>query len=647
MQAIKFPKLFEPGYIGKLKLKNRIIFPPISTNFASVSGEVNEKIIKFYTERARGGAGLIIIENMCIDYPSARHGATQLRIDSDVFIPGLSELSQAIHDAGSFASVELTHPGLNADLRFSNNLKPVAPSAIEFRKDGIIPEELTLDKIDTLLQKYAQAALRAKRAGFDAVEIQGAHGLLVNQFLSFLTNKRSDKYGGSIRNRVRFAAEIRERIGKLVGEDFPVSIRLAVKEFTSGGIDLEEGKRIAKEIQRVGYNMIQADIGLGSREKRLEPMPYPQGWRVYLAEEIKKVVDIPVAAVGVIREPGFAEKILEEEKADFVVLGRTLIADPEWPLKAKRGEEKSIVRCIGCNECVRARHFEDRPIRCSVNPTIGRSWDFTALNKAWVRKKVMVIGAGPAGMEAARIAALRGHKVTLYDKENNLGGTLNIASTPPGKEKLRWLIEYFTYELPKVGVKIKLGEEINEKKVKDLNPQVVIVATGSKPQVPPIKGINSPNVEVAQDILSKKIRIENKNVVIIGGGLLGLETASFLSTLRNRITIIKRYRTISKNIEPIYRDYLVSELDRRNIKIIFEAKIAKIETNGVIIKDKGEERKIPADKIVIARSPKPQNELFYSLNNLKGYKVFLIGDAREPRKIINAIEEGFLVGNSI
>jgi len=298
-----------------------------------------------------------------LDYPAARHGATQLRIDSDAFIPGLSWLCQVIHNAGSLVSVELTHPGLNADLRFSNNLKPVAPSVIEFRKDRLIPEELTADKIEALLEKYAQAALRAKRAGFDTVEIQGAHGLLVNQFLSPLTNKRTDEYGGSLENRIRFVREIRERIGKLIDEDFPVSIRLAVKEFIPGGIDLEEGKGIAKEIQGAGYNMIQADIGLGGREKRLEPMPYPQGWRVYLAEEIKKVVSIPVTAVGVIREPGFAEKILEEEKADFVALGRTLIADPEWPIKARRGEEKSIVRCIGCNECVMARHFEDRPIR--------------------------------------------------------------------------------------------------------------------------------------------------------------------------------------------------------------------------------------------------------------------------------------------
>jgi 2,4-dienoyl-CoA reductase-like NADH-dependent reductase (Old Yellow Enzyme family) len=355
------------------------------------------------------------------------------------------------------------HPGGVADVRFIKT-QPVAPSSIQMKSGAVTPRALTREEIEELVDKFGKAALRAKKAGFDMVEIQAGHGLLINQFLSPLYNKRKDEFGGSLDGRVRFLEMIVEKIRDYAGKSFPISVRLGVEEFEEGGIKIEEGRQIAKKLSDAGVDAIHVTLGGTSMEKRLEPMPYPQGWRVYLAEEIKKVVDVPVIAVGVIREPWFAEKILQEGKADFIALGRALIADPQWPKKALMGEEKAIRRCVSCNECVRARHFEDLPIRCSFNPTIGVGKELATIKRAKHRKKVMIVGAGPAGMEAARVAALRGHDVYIFDKEDQIGGTLNIAAVVPGKDKLRWIVEYYAYTLPKLGVHIQLGEFVDKQK---------------------------------------------------------------------------------------------------------------------------------------------------------------------------------------
>jgi 2,4-dienoyl-CoA reductase-like NADH-dependent reductase (Old Yellow Enzyme family) len=463
--AHKFPKLLEHGFIGRLEIENRIVMAPISTNLADVEGEVTQQLIDHYSRIAKGGVGLIIVENMCVHFPEGRHGTTQPRIDADEFIPGLHRLVQAIQQYGVKVGVELAHPGGVADVRFIKT-QPVAPSSIQMKSGAVTPRALTREEIEELVDKFGKAALRAKKAGFDMVEIQAGHGLLINQFLSPLYNKRRDEFGGSLDGRVRFLEMIVEKIRDYAGKSFPISVRLGVEEFEEGGIKIEEGRQIAKKLSDAGVDAIHVTLGGTSMEKRLEPMPYPQGWRVYLAEEIKKVVDVPVIAVGVIREPWFAEKILQEGKADFIALGRALIADPQWPKKALMGEEKAIRRCVSCNECVRARHFEDLPIRCSFNPTIGVGKELATIKRAKHRKKVMIVGAGPAGMEAARVAALRGHDVYIFDKEDQIGGTLNIAAVVPGKDKLRWIVEYYAYTLPKLGVRIQLREFVDKQKSK-------------------------------------------------------------------------------------------------------------------------------------------------------------------------------------
>jgi len=640
----RYSKLFEPGFIGKMKLKNRIIMPPISTNLAGEDGTVTDELVFHYAERARGGVGLITVENVCVDYPLARHRAAQPRIDDDAFIPGLRRLADAVHEAGALIAAELTHPGMNAELCFTAGQIPVAPSAVPRPKDGLLPRALSREEVMEVVGKYVEAARRAKTAGFDAVELQACHGLLINQFLSPLTNKRQDEYGGSRENRLRFLLEILDGIRLYLG-DFPVMVRLVAEDLLEGGLTLEDGRWFARRLEEAGTNAIHPDFGLGGKEKRLEPMPYPQGWRIYLAEGIKEAVSIPVIAVGVIREPLIAEEILQAGKADFVALGRALIADPEWPNKALAGEEKSIRKCISCNECVVARHVEDAPLRCTLNPAVGQGKDFSRIGRAEVRKRVLVIGGGPAGMEAARVAARRGHQVALYEKENRLGGTLNIAYIPPGKEKLNWVTEYYSSELPRLNVELHLGEMVDAEMVRAWRPDAVIVATGSEPAVPEVPGVDRPNVIVAQMLLAQRMQFADKRIVVIGGGMLGLETAEYLAAQGNAVTVLKRYTTVSRLIEPLYCDYLLRKLKKEGAEIITEVEVEKITESGVVVRDRqGGTRLIPADWVVMARGARASDKL---AREIEEFHPVVIGDAVEPRKIIDAIREGFVVAKAI
>jgi 2,4-dienoyl-CoA reductase-like NADH-dependent reductase (Old Yellow Enzyme family)/thioredoxin reductase len=639
MGSVKmFPSLFEPGSIGTMTLKNRLIMPPISTNLAAKDGTVSEELLFHYAERAKGGVGLIVVENACIAYPLARHGETQPRIDNDAFIPGLRRLTEAIHRAGAKVAVELAHPGMNADLRYLEGEIPIGPSAIP-RQDGVIPKALSRDEVAGVIDAYIEAARRAREAGFDAVELQACHGLLINQFLSPLTNKRQDEYGGDRTNRIRFPVEIVKGIKQRLGSEYPVMVRLVAEDLVEGGVTLEEAQWFARRLEEAGADAIHPDFGLGSKEKRLDPMPYPQAWRVYLAEEIKKHVSIPVIAVGVIREPHVAEEILKTGKADFIALGRALIADPDWPNKAQAGEERAIRKCISCNECVIARHVEGAPLRCTLNATVGRVPETVRLERAAVPKRVLIIGGGPAGMEAARVAAMRGHHVALYEKEPRLGGTLNVASVPPGKDKLNWITEYYDYELSRLGVEIHLGQALDAEKVRALKPDVVIIATGSKPVLPPIPGVDGPNVLTAIELLARRLRFTGQRIVIIGGGTVGLETADYLAVQGNDITVLEMLDTIGRGSDPLYLDYLLRELKANGVKIMTGVKVEAIKPEAVLVQGKDSEKHlIPADRVVLAAGAKPANELARDLQDLNP---IVIGDAVEPRKIIHAIAEGY------
>jgi len=635
-----YKNLFSEIKFGKLLLKNRIIFAPISTNLADVNGNVTSELIYHYKRRAQGGASLIILENMCIIFPDSRNGTTQPRIDLDSFIPGLSKISSQIHSFGALSSMELTHPGIYAEI-VNTGTQPVGPSSLNLRNDGIIPKELDEKGIEKIIEGFAKAALRAKMAGYDSVEIEAAHGLLINQFLSPYTNRRNDRYGGSIENRLVIAELIIERIRDYCGQDFPVSARIPVMDNVKGGIIIDDGVKIAKGFEDFGYCAIHADFGLGDKEKRLEPMQYTEGWRVFLSKALKDAgIKIPVIAVGMIRNPAFAEKVLDSNIADLIALGRALIADPDWPVKAFTNNERKIKRCIGCSECIKARHDEGTAIRCGINPLVGKNECDEILIPAINKKKILVIGSGISGLEFAITAKLRGHYVEIWEKNEKIGGALRTASIPPGKEKLLWLLEYYNYMVKELNIEIKFNKEAFFDEIRSCNFDTIIVATGSKCYLPETNG--KKNVIPARKVLDEKLTFKNKKIIVGGGGLVGCETALYLALQGNDVTIVEMLPNIAIDMENLSRNYLIRELKKNNVKIITEKKIQDIYDQYVMLEN-GE--KIEMDYFVVAFGGFRDYTLF---NRLKEYyETYVIGDASHVGKIIDAVSSGFFLGKII
>jgi len=640
---MNYSHLFSPLRVGNLIFKNRVVFPPIATNFASVNGEVTSEMIYHYGRRAKGQAAMVTIENMCLQFPEARHGTTQPRVDDDRFIAGLSRVAYEIHKHNGLAFMELTHPGLFSSLALSQNTTPVAPSAVKLRPDGILPRELRPDEIEAIAAVFARAALRAKTAHFDGVEIEAAHGLLVDQFLSPFTNKRTDEFGGSLENRLRFSKMIIDKIKQLCTTDFTVTARLGVVDFVDGGTTIELGVEIAKAYAEMGYAAVHADVGFGAKEKRLEPMQYPEAWRGYLAEALKNGgVNIPVIAVGMIRNPQRAEKILETGGADLIGLGRALIADPDWPLKTQMGRAGEIKRCIGCSECIKARHQEGTALRCGVNPHVGRLETDEILSPVLQKKTILVIGAGPAGLEAAVTLKQRGHNVAVWEKEAYIGGALVLGAVPPGKEKITWLIEYYEYMLEKLHIAVAFNKKVTLKAVRDMQPDVVVIGIGADYTPPPIKGMDKTLVKSFRDVLNHNIIIQGKNVIVGGGGLVGCETALYLRDQGNAVTIVEMLPEIATGMEPISRGYLLHEMEEKGVVCKTSSPVQEIMEQGVRI---GNNEILYADLFIAAFGGRQDRSLYMKLKQY--YPTYQIGDVYKVGKIIDAVHSGFALGKQI
>ena len=530
------PLLFTPLKIGRIELKNRIVMPPAATHL----GE--EARIDFYVARARGGVGLIQLPPGIVDPASDYVAAPPLYNEKSV--PVLARLVDAIHSAGAVVSMQLWHGGRQLHV-FDDKTIPVAPSPIPWSRSAKVPRELSIPEIEELVEKFARAAMRAKRAGVDFVELHAAHGYLISEFFSPRSNKRTDEYGGDVAGRTRFAVEIIRRIKELAGDDFPVCCRINGADNIHGGLTLDDAKAMAPILVEAGLDLISISAGVYGSYPTIVPFVHtPSGCNVPLAEGVKSVVKVPVITAGRINDPHLAEEILVAGKADLIGMARALLTDPEFPNKAARGEFEDIRQCVACNTCIDSLYFG--PIQCPVNPALGREREL-GIVPVTEKKKVLVIGGGPAGLEAARVAALRGHEVTLYEKGQRLGGQWLLAAAPPHKQEFMELTNYQTRQLSRLGVTVKLGKEVSTTLVEELKPDVVIVATGAVPLELPIPGIELGKVVTAWDTLQGNSRA-GSSVMVVGGGNVGLETAHFLAEQGKKVTVIEMLRRVGADM---------------------------------------------------------------------------------------------------
>lgn len=649
-------KLFESGRIGKTEIRNRLLMAPVTTYSAGFDSGITDRIIDYFVARAKGGVGLIIPGAFFFTPEcAAPHLFT---IHDDKFIPGLRKLCDAIHEHGAKIAIQLGHPGIGLPRIWQGyeappNIEAVGPSVIPCIPWGTTPRELSKEEIKGIVKAMAEAARRVKESGADAVEVHAAHGYMIGAFFSPFKNRRTDEYGGAIENRARFACECLAQTRQKVGADFPIIFRFNGSDFLEGGTTLEDTLKMAPLFAEAGADAF--DITAGTRETPWwDDAIYfrPDGLLVPLAEAIKKVVNIPVITVGKIGDPQFAEKILQEGKADFIAMGRALLADPELPNKAKEGRFDDIRRCIYCNNCRRGLFDreklkkEGRVLSCTVNPELLREREFV-LKPAASPKKVMVIGGGLAGMESARVLAQRGHQVSLYERENRLGGQWNIACNQAEKEGFKRALDYILRGLERSGVKIILNREVTVELVQKEKPDAVVLATGAVPLKINVRGEDGKNVIQAIDVFTGKAQV-GENIVVIGARLRGMEVAHMLVQQGKRVSIITMNR-LGENGSPLERNAyfeLRQKLIEDRVTVYALSPVVEIRENGVYIDCDRELTFVPADTVVLAVGAKSENRL---LNYFKGIvpEIYAIGDCVQPRYAKEAINEGAEIGRLI
>ena len=650
----KYSHIFSPFTVQRMTTKNRIVMTTMGTNFGEHSGEMSFLHINYYEQRAKGGVGLLTVENASVYSPQGSNGTTQLRIDRDEFIPRLFNLCERVHKHGACISIQLNHAGASA-MSSRTGEQPVSASNIPSKEGGEIPRPLEKDEIYMIVKKYGEAAKRAQIAGFDAVEIHAGHSYLLSQFLSPLTNKRTDEFGGSAENRARFTRLVIDEVRKQVGPFFPIFVRISADEFLDGGNTLDD---CIDYLQYFGDNVDVYDVSAGlngSIQYQLDANYMPDGWRSYMARRVKEAYGKPVVTVGNIRDPQVAEDILARGDADLIGMGRGLIADPDWVNKVEFGHEDDIRKCISCNVgCAGHRIGLNQPIRCTVNPAVNSGADYY---KHKVNKpcNVVVVGGGTAGLEAACTAAEVGCTTFLIEKSNQLGGLASIISNIPDKTRMKDFPKYLIHRASKLhNLFIFKNTEANVDLVKNLNPDIIVNATGSTPTLPPITGlhdlVDKEGTRVAT-VLKMIERMDTypedmkgQKVAVVGGGAVGLDVMEYFTEKGADVTMIEMLPIIGNGLDPVTKCDTQTKMKKYNVKQMTKTALQEVHNDKFVVKNpEGEIEDVPFDYGFICLGMRASTPVLKDLEEAyadTNVEVYNIGDSKRARRIIEGTTEG-------
>ncbi len=642
---MKLEHLFSPITINGMTLKNRAVMPAMGTGYGNADGTVGDRLIAYLARRAGGGTGLIITEVCAID-PRGKGFPNEIGAWSDDFIPELSRLTAAIHKEGGKIALQLHHAGRETFAAASGGT-PEAPSPIPSVVLGQPCEEMSPERIAVVIDAFARAAGRARKAGFDAVEIHGAHGYLPNQFISPFSNQRTDAYGGSEENRSRFVLEIIAAVRKEIGSDFPVIIRISADEMIRGGYDLAFMQRLAPRLVAAGVDALHCSVGVYSTPGNLSiaSMDTAAGFNLFRARAIKEAAHLPVIGVGRINDPELAEKALAAGDADLISFGRQHLTDPDFIAKAAAGDFAEIRRCVSCNQgCIERLSFEMKSATCTFNPACGREYIGAPVPVAGT-KRLWVIGAGPAGLSAAMAAAGRGYEVEIFEKESVPGGQVRSASRPPHKEAYWDWVEWAVRQLDGQGVKVHYGSEMTAERLLEGRPDAVILAAGAHPVTPAIPDLDGPNVVDARDLLVGKA-VPAGPAVVLGAGYVGMETADFLIARGIDVTLVEMLPSFPVGKHTTHGYWLHKRIKEAGGRIILGASVTRVEEGAVVYRQGGEEKTLSAALVVTAMGARPANGLEGAIKEL-GIPCCVVGDAKNPRRLLEAIHEGDRAGREI
>lgn len=648
-----YPHIFSPLTVKNMTIKNRIVMMPMGTNYGEQNGEMSFLHINYYEQRAKGGTGLIIVENASIDSPQGSNGTTQLRIDHDNYLPRLFKFCENIHRYGTKIAIQINHAGASA-ISSRINMQPVSASDVPSKEGGEIPRPLSREEILHIVKKYGEAAKRAQTAGFDAVEIHAGHSYLISQFLSPITNKRTDEFGGSVENRTRFCRMVIDEVRKQVGPFFPIMLRLSADELMEGGNTLDDTLEYLDYLQEE-VDIFDVSCGLnGSIQYQIDANYLPDGWRSYMAKAVKEKFNKPCISMGNIRDPKVAERILADGDADLIGMGRGLIADPAWVNKVATGHECDLRKCISCNiGCAGNRIGVNRPIRCTVNPSVleGDVYKKLHVNK---NCNVVVIGGGTAGLEAACTAAEVGCNTFLLEKGSELGGLASLISKIPAKNRLADFPHYLMHRAEQLeNLYIFTNTEGTPENIRKFHPNIIVSSTGSAPLLPPIAGlkdrIDNENYNIysilgmINHINDFPKDLEGKKVVVVGGGAVGLDVVEFFADRNADISIVEMMDQIGRDLDPVSKNDTKAMMKKHNVHQLTKTALLEVKDSSFLVKGDGEPYELPFEYGFVCLGMRAQGQLYQSLAeefSSEDVEIMNIGDSQRARRIIDGTQEG-------